>query len=111
MTLNEKIKIVRDALNTTSGPVYHYRKDQKAGNRYIVWQEDRDDSIMYASNGRSERSIHGTIDLFTLTEYDELADQLETALETASRITYRLNAVMYEDDTNFIHYEWEFWVV
>lgn len=110
MTLTGLTKIVRDALNTTSGPVYHFRKDMTAGNRYIVWQEDSDDGTHYANNRRSERQLHGTIDLFTLSEYDELIDQIETALDTARRVSFRLNSVQYEEDTNLIHYEWEFWV-
>ena len=36
-------------------------------------------------------------------------DGIQEALWSAG-IGFRLNSVQYEDDTNLIHYEWEFWV-
>ena len=49
-----------------------------------------------------------TIDYFTRTEFDANVDRIQEALNAAG-IGYRINSVQYEDTTNLIHYEWEFW--
>lgn len=110
MTLTNKLKTVRDALLQTSGNVFHYTKGTNAGKRYIVWQESEESSSANMNNRKTEQEIHGTVDLFTCIEFDSLADEIQTALNAADRIAWRLNSTQYEDDTELIHYEWEFWV-
>ena len=58
-----------------------------------------------------EQIIHGTIDFFTKTEYHKTIDDIQAALTASPRIGWNLSSVQYEDETNLIHYEWEFWVV
>ena len=105
-----KIKKIRDALAPLDviAPVNHYRKptDSKAG-RYIVWAEDGGQNFG-ANNRNGEREITGTIDLYTLHEYDVLVDMIEDALNGGNHIIWNLNAVDYDDETNLIHYEWIF---
>ena len=107
-----KVKIIRDALTAieTDAGVYHYRKPtaSKSG-RYIVWAEDSGNAFT-ANNRNGERAISGTIDLYSQTEYDALIDQIETALDTGAHISWSLNSVDYDDETNLIHYEWIFTV-
>ena len=107
-----KIKKIRDALTAieTDAGVFHYRKppDSKSG-RYIVWAEDSGNAFT-ANNRNGERAISGTIDLYSQTEYDALIDQIETALDTGAHISWSLNSVDYDDETNLIHYEWIFTV-
>lgn len=43
--------------------------------------------------------------------YDETADVIQNNMNRAQGVSWRLNSVQYEDDTNMIHYEWEFEVV
>ncbi len=108
--LIDKLKTVRDALVTLGVPVYHYEKDAAAGERYIVWAEAFEDGNFSADNHKNEQVIFGTIDMFTHTEYDQLADQIQQALDNEKCIAWHLDSVQYEDETGFIHYEWEFWV-
>lgn len=110
MTLSDKLKLVRDALLQTSGKVYHYTKGNDAGKRYIVWQESEESSSANMNNRKAEQEIRGTVDLYTCIEFDTLADEIQTALNNADRIAWRLNSTQYEDETELIHYEWEFWV-
>lgn len=110
MTYSQKLKKVRDALLSVSGYVYHYRKPESVKTApWIVWQEDGEGMTGAADNRRLPyQTAHGTIDLFTLTEYDETVDAIQNALDNADGIAWRLNSVQYEDETNLIHYEWEF---
>lgn len=110
MTLSQKLKLVRDALLNLGAPVFHYEKDNAAGERYIVWAETNEDGDYSADNHKYEQVIRGTVDMFTHTEFDELADFIQQALDDCRRISWRLNSAAYEDETGFIHYEWEFWV-
>lgn len=62
-------------------------------------------SSVEADNFKNEQAIQGTIDLFTKTEFDTNVDSIQTALKTA-KISFYLNSVQYEQETDFIHYEW-----
>lgn len=105
-----KIKKIRDALTAieTDAGVFHYRKptDNKT-RRYIVWAEDSGGAFG-ANNRNEERVINGTVDLYTQREYDALIDQIEAALNDVTHISWSLNGVDYDDETNLIHYEWLF---
>ena len=61
-------------------------------------------------NRKQEQQVHGTIDCYTKIEFDPLLDEIQDALNAAG-IGWSLLTVQYEDETNLIHYEWEFYVV
>lgn len=109
-SLQNKLMRVRDALVSVTANTYHYRRPSTVQKEYIVWAEDSEDASFNADNRKAEQQIHGTIDYFTQTEFDPLIDGIQDSLDDA-RVSFRLNAVDYEDDTKLIHYEWEFWVV
>ena len=107
MSLQTKLKTVKDALTGISGlPVGHY---EYAGDEipYCVWAEDTESSSVEGDNQKVEQGIQGSIDLFTKQEFDPFVDLIQSALNTA-RIAFYLNSVQYEDETQFIHYEWIF---
>lgn len=108
-TLNSKLKNVKSALTTVSSKVYHYARPSKL-DKCIVWQEDAEDGSFHASNHLAEQKIHGTIDYFTKEEFDETVDSIQEALNTCEHVSWNLSSVQYEDETNLIHYEWDFWV-
>lgn len=114
-SLQNNLKQVKNALltvrtaNDTVVPCYHYVRPANAVNGYIVWAEDGEETSFEADNLKQEQKIHGTIDYFTQKEFDEVCDNIQTALNSAG-IGFRLYSVQYEDDTKLIHYEWAFWV-
>lgn len=109
MTLNEKLKYLKVVLsNLNFEDVYHYRHPQTKKTRWIVWQEDSETNSFHANNNKAEQPIHGSIDLYTQIEFDGLIDLIQEVLINAERISWRLNFVAYEEETNLIHYEWEF---
>lgn len=111
-SITNNLKKIRDALNTTSarGRVFHYKRPSDTTKPWIVWQEDGEGQSFDSGNRKSEQQIHGTIDCYSLTEYDPLFDEVQDALNVVSNVGWNLASVQYEDDTNLIHYEWEFFV-
>ena len=111
MSIQTKLRSVRDALVGVTAACYHYRRPPAAPkSSYIVWAEDSEDQSFEGDNRKLEQQIHGTVDYFTLKEFDPLVDAVQDALVSAG-VGFRLNSVQYEDDTNLIHFEWEFWGV
>lgn len=111
MSLQSKLSSLQTALVTVTSKTYHYRRPNNVQSGYIVWAEDGEDESFSANNKKGEQQIHGTIDYYTLSEWDSTVDSIQTALNGLTSVTgWRLNSVLYEEDTNLIHYEWEFWV-
>ena len=103
------LKQIKEVLLTVSPNVFHYEGNNK-NDKYIVWAEEGEGNSLEADNSKQMRTIQGTIDYFTKADEDETVDEIETALKNAN-ISFSLNSVQYEDETNFIHYEWLFEVM
>lgn len=110
MSLISKQKKIRDCFSALECNVYHYWRSKKEF-PCVVWAEDSESSSFHANNEKQEQVIHGTVDYFTRREYDETADVIQNNMNRAQGVSWRLNSVQYEDDTNMIHYEWEFEVI
>lgn len=76
--------------------------------RYFVWEEDGGDDLVL--NGRhAEKGMRGTTDLFTKIEFDPWRERFEEALDDHG-IAWRLDAVLYEEETGFWHWQWKWGV-
>lgn len=106
MKLTDKLKIVRDALTAIHDDVWHYEEKEKS-NRYIVWYEDGEGDSLYVDNGLKNQVLTGIIDLYSKQEYDPLIDSIQEATEKEN-ICSHLISVAYEDETEYIHYQWRF---
>lgn len=102
----EKLLRVRDALLQVSVDVFHYNAFKKT-DQYILWAESGEGDSFHADNRKQEQVIVGTIDYFTRTDFDPNLDAIQEALKSAE-ITFFLKSVQYEEETKYIHYEWEF---
>lgn len=98
------LETLRTALAALTDNTYHYVAANNATPPYIVWAEDSDNDLS-ADNTHAERMYQGTIDLYTNIENDPLIGQIPATLESIGA-AYYLSAVLYEDDTMLIHYEW-----
>ena len=98
-----KIYRIRDALLTVSKDVYHFEALKKK-DKYIVWAEDGEGNSGHADNKKNQ-VIQGTIDYFTKDGADPVVEEIQEALELYE-ISYKLNSVQHEDETEYIHYEW-----
>ena len=99
-----KIKIIPDTLKEVSDNVSHYKAFKKP-DKYIVWAEDSEGSSVEGDNRKINQSIQGTIDYFTKEDMDPKVDEIQNALINAE-ISFYLNSVQYEEETQYIHYEW-----
>ena len=98
-----KIYRIRDALLTVSKDVYHFEALEKK-DKYIVWAEDGEGNSGHADNKKNQ-VIQGTIDYFTKDDADPVVEEIQETLELYE-ISYKINSVQYEDETEYIHYEW-----
>lgn len=101
-----KLLKIRDALNEIDGlKVYHYWRPRLQA-PFCVWQEEGEGDSTWSDNHKKEQVITGTIDYYTLTEYDPMVDAIQNQLNSIEVLGWELDTVMYEDETNLIHYSW-----
>lgn len=100
------IDLLKTALLAKTTKVYHYTAPVKAVAPYIVWQEDSRTDLV-ADNKHGEAGYNGTIDLYSKTENDLLIAGVEQALDGLP-LVWKLNNVVYEEETKIIHHEWLF---
>ena len=106
-SLNQQLQTIYQALTAIEGAkVYHYEKPADVRAPYIIWSERGEGDSMHSNNRKEEQVITGAIDLYTLMEFDGLVDKVQDALNGVC--AFRLDSVMYEDDTKLIHYSWDF---
>lgn len=109
MSFQHKLQKVADALTSINGlKVYHYWRFGVDA-PYCIWQEDSDYGFQ-VDNHKVEQGVGGTVDYFTLTEYDGNIDSIQNALNGVENLSWNLNSVQFEEDTNLIHYEWRWWL-
>lgn len=103
MTLQNKLRKLYEPFLALQCPVSHYSRMTTFP--YVVWAESGEDTSFHSNNRKSEQTITGTVDLYTQTEFDPLADTVQTILDSEG-VAWRLESVQYETETNLIHYEW-----
>lgn len=101
----QKVKQVRDALTAIPGLEVGHFEYYGESDTYCVWSEDSEQSSVEGDNYKLEQAIEGTIDLYTKEEFSPFFDAIQDALR-AAMISFSLNSVQYEDETQLIHYEW-----
>ncbi|BDZ80523.1 hypothetical protein [Claveliimonas bilis] len=99
-----KLNIIKETLLKVTNKVYHYQA-LKADDKYIVWAEDSEGSSVEGDDKKINQSIEGTIDYYTKEEFDPNVDKIQQALIDAC-ISFYLESVQYEEETEYIHYEW-----
>ena len=106
-----KIKKIEELLTSIDGlKVYHYWHT-RAKAPFCVWQENSEGESLHTDNHKAEQVISGSIDYYTLTEYDPCIETIQNKLNETENVGWVLNSVQYEDETNLIHYEWLFEVI
>lgn len=106
-SMQERLQGIKEMLVAITPDTYHYFREVRKS-RYIIWAEDTEEGSFHADNKKQRQGIHGTIDLFTKQEYDPMVDRIQEGLEGLEKCAWSLNSVQYEDETNMIHYEWDF---
>lgn len=99
-----KLQEIRDFLLGITLNVYHYKAWQQP-DTYIVWAEDTESDAVHGDNRKVKQILDVTIDVFTKDEYNPIIEQLQEAFNDRG-IPFELLSIQYEDDTNYIHYEY-----
>lgn len=106
-----KLNKVKDALTSIENlTVYHYWHPRLSA-PFCIWAEDGEGDSLWTSNHMQEQVISGAIDYYTLTEMDPMVDSIQEALNQVEGLGWNLAAVLYEEETNLIHYSWDFQVI
>ena len=85
---------------------HHYEAPANTREPYLVWAEDGEPAGFFGDSRKGEQAIGGTLDLYTLTEFDPLIDEAQDALAALFGSSWVLEDVLYEDETKLIHYTW-----
>lgn len=102
----QKIFKIRDVLKKAGVKnINHYEAVDKP-DQYAVWTEMGERTPMNADNAKHEQILYGVINYFTKSEMDEIPDKIQDNLNEG-RISFFLASVQYENETGYIHYEWE----
>lgn len=110
-SIEKRLRPLVDALTRAVGErVYHYWRP-KMEPPYCVWQEDAEGSDLTADNHKREQSITGSIEYFTQMEYDPVVDRIQQTLSETENVSWSLQMVQYENETNIIHHSWDFRVL
>lgn len=105
-SLKNKLQKIEFALTSIDGlQVYHYWRFGK-DLPYCIWQEVSEADSFEGDNHKGEQAISVTVDYFTRTEYDPMADSIQSALDGAEDVSWRYESIQFEEDSNTIHHEW-----
>ena len=107
MTLQTKLQALYEPFLNLDCDVSHYRRLNSK--RFVVWAEDGEENSFNADNHKKEQQLTGTVDLFTHREFDAIADEIQAILNSEG-IGWYLASVLYEEETNLIHYQWRWYI-
>ena len=96
------------ALQATGYQFAHYAWSEAPAGDYGPYAEDSGEDFI-ADGKHIERGTVGYINYFTRDDSETPRTTIEEALNSIN-IQWNLNTVQYENDTGYIHYEWEFGV-
>lgn len=109
MMLQQKLEQLGVAFAGITDNCYHYWRPVKKV-PCIIWAESGEEGSFNSDNHKTEQRIVGSVHLFTKTEFDPIADEIQSTLNDLG-VTWVLNSVQYEEETNFIHMEWNWGVI
>lgn len=96
------------ALQATGFQFAHFAWSKAPEGDYGTYSEYSGEDLV-ADGKHIERGTVGYINYFTRDDSETPRTTIEEALNSIN-IQWNLNSVQYENDTGYIHYEWEFGV-
>ena len=98
--------MISDAIADTKLDFAHFAWSHAPAGDYGTWAEDSGNE--FTANGVVvEKATNGFIDYFTRDATGKPRTTIEASLDKFG-IVYHLDAVLYENDTGYIHYSWEY---
>ena len=110
MSLTAKLRAFRDLMKGVTANFYHYYRPHRKGmhnaDHWLVWSEISEDDSPYLDNQKTEQVLTGTLDFYTMTEYDARIDTIQEKLQMAPVTRWELVSAGKEEETGLIHYSW-----
>lgn len=90
--------------------VYHDDAVSRADFPYLVWSEIAEDESLNAENRKQEQSITGTVNYYTMTEFDPIVDMIQSVLNDIEGLSWSFDSrTPYDpafEGNNVITYSW-----
>ena len=104
MTLQCKLATFGARMADVVPNAFHYWRPQMAA-PFLVWAETGESDPFDGENRKQEQTINISVDYYTKTEFDPVVDEIQAELNNGC-LSWRLDAVEFEEDTELIHYTW-----
>ena len=101
--------MITDAITALESDGYkfaHFAWSHAPSGDYGTWSEETGNE--FTSNGAvSEQVMSGWLDYFTRDDTGAVQTAIQSAMSQAG-VVWHLDNVMYENDSGFLHYTWEY---
>lgn len=105
ISLQNKLRQMGEGFAELTDYCYHYFRPIKE-TPCLIWYETAETDSFHADNHKQCQNISGIVDLFTKTEYDELADAVQNKLDAMGLAWSYTEGALYEPETGLIHHQW-----
>lgn len=103
-SLQVRLEELAEEFRLVSDVIHHYKRVETEA-PFGVWAEQYEENSNYADNQKTEFGIHIQLDYYTKTEFDPVIDAIQNYM-TGKGYAWNLDSVLFEDETNLIHYTW-----
>ena len=108
MTLQNRLAELAEEFKAISGVIHHYKRVEKSA-PFGVWAEQFETNSDFSDNHKTAQGIGIQLDYYTQTEFDAVIDSIQSYLD-GKGYPWNVENVIFEDETNLIHYSWSFTV-
>lgn len=105
MYLQQNLKKINDMHRSLGCPTFHYWRPVKGEQHWCIWYEEGEANSFHGDDHKAEQNIQGRTHVYTHVEYDPVLDSVQGMLDELC-LSWALNSVQFEENTNTIHYEW-----
>ena len=97
-----------NALKATGIPFAEYQWRTRPAGAFGVVQLERSASTVEGDDQIQERAYEGSVDLYMPQRDTDKIEQIEEVLRDNCDGAFVLSAILYEEETGLLHYEWVF---
>lgn len=106
LNLNKTLRYFKSVIVKVCDRTWHYERPANESFPFAIWQEYTEINTFHANNRKKNQPVTIMLDYYTQTEFDEMIDQIQDALNEAPNITFELADIQFEEETHVIHYSW-----
>lgn len=99
---------LKNALAALAIPIAEFSWDTRPDTDYMVITLDGEGDTVYANDKMEHQAPRGTIDLYSKSNDRSKMLAVQNVLNNFEGCAWYLNTIMYEDDTQLLHWEFAF---